>query len=435
MDDFKTLVYDIEGIGNISAIVTSSIVDDLKELVFFSYNEYFISNKVDEYKLQIISVFFPELVRKFPKGIPDYLVHDIYSNLDNDFTFLKIGPKGELLEPLTEEEIDNLANYEGEILITEKTGKDPKPIPVLKIAKVFGKEDYVRLEKELRTSVIGQDEAITEVLKLAKLSAAGLKNHSAILFAGPTGVGKTLLARALGKVYSGRFALFNCAEYSKSHEYSKLIGSPRGYIESDKKGILAEKAEKGNDWVFLFDEVEKAHPQFFEFLLALLDTGKLQDNQGKTLDFTKSIFIFTSNLGYKFEEGRVSMGFDKTVSVNKPTKQEVTKAIKYNFSPEFINRLASIVCFNSLSKESILSIVKNELQKLPIKHSKKLIELIADKGYSEAYGAREILRTIDSELKLLIADALMDRGEVYTDSMNKIFKAKIKNNIISLEAV
>jgi hypothetical protein len=156
-------------------------------------------------------------------------------------------------------------------------------------------KDLTRLEKYLKKSVVGQENAVDSVVDSLKLMAAGLSKTASFFFVGPTGVGKTHLARIIGKKYSGNFMKINCAEYSGGHEYAKLIGSPPGYVGHTDKSLLAEKAEKSNRWVFLFDEIEKAHPKFYDFLLSLLDDGSVTDNMGKVLDFSESIFIFTSN--------------------------------------------------------------------------------------------------------------------------------------------
>ena len=158
-------------------------------------------------------------------------------------------------------------------------------------------EDINHVEEFFKDNIVGQRDAIESLVKALKLMASGLSKHSSFLFVGPTGVGKTQLAKLLGERYSNNFYKINCAEYAGGHEYAKLIGSPPGYVGHTDKSLLAEKAEESNRWVFLFDEIEKAHHKLYDFLLSLLDDGTCTDNMGTVLDFSESIFVFTSNQG------------------------------------------------------------------------------------------------------------------------------------------
>ena len=154
-------------------------------------------------------------------------------------------------------------------------------------------EDVNLLHTRFKDNIVGQKEAITSVINGIKVNAAGLSKHTSFLFVGPTGVGKTQLSKILGKHYSGDFYKINCAEYASGHEYAKLIGSPPGYVGHSEKSLLGEKADISNRWVFIFDEIEKAHDKFYDFLLSLLDDGTCTDNLGNVLDFSESVFIFT----------------------------------------------------------------------------------------------------------------------------------------------
>ena len=179
---------------------------------------------------------------------------------------------------------------------TMKKSKTPKMPRTVK--------DLQKLEDSLNKLVIGQGEAVKATVDAIKLMVTGLADFSTLFFVGPTGNGKTRLAKVLSDIYyKDRFFKVNCGEYSSAHEYAKLIGSPPGYIGHTEKSVLTEKAEISNSWIFLFDEIEKAHPKFYDFLLNLLDEGKLTDSNGKVLDFSKSIFIFTSNKG--MAEGKI----------------------------------------------------------------------------------------------------------------------------------
>ena len=219
------------------------------------------------------------------------------------------------------------------------------PIALSSIGDITAVEDY------LKENIIGQRDAIASLVNSLKLMASGLAKHASFLFVGPTGVGKTQLAKLLGEKFSGNFYKINCAEYAGGHEYAKLIGSPPGYVGHTDKSFLAEKAEQSNRWVFLFDEVEKAHHKLYDFLLSLLDDGTCTDNLGTVLDFSESIFIFTSNQGIG-DIKRESVGFNRSEEqvTDKVTGDVIRKSIKSHFSPEFLNRLDDLVLFTSLTK-------------------------------------------------------------------------------------
>lgn len=280
--------------------------------------------------------------------------------------------------------------------------------------------DIKNLEKYIKKNLVGQDKAVTALLDSMKLIASGLYKNASFFFIGPTGVGKTELARLIGNKYSSNFWKVNCGEYAQSHEYAKLIGSPPGYIGHSEKSLMAEKAEKSNKWVILFDEIEKAHPKFYDFLLSLLDEGKVTDNMGRTLDFTESIFIFTSNQGVSNVKVGRKLGFgNETISVS-GSEEEITKSVKGKFPAEFMNRIDNYVFFNTLEPEHLRKIANLALADLPIKRHKALLDLIVEKGYSEEYGARHVNRFIKNEVAPVIAQALLERrlpkkkGDLYT---------------------
>lgn len=289
--------------------------------------------------------------------------------------------------------------------ITEGRGVIPTTKNSISLADIENTEEY------FRDNIVGQEEAITKIIKALKLIASGLSSHSSFLFVGPTGVGKTEVGKLLGKKFSGNFFKVNCAEFAGGHEYAKLIGSPPGYIGHSEQSLLAEKAEESNRWVFLFDEIEKAHYKLYDFLLSLLDDGTCTDNMGKVLDFSESIFIFTSNQGAK-EANNTPVGFtsDDLVKEKVTGKGEVYKdSIKNHFSPEFLNRIDDIVVFNTLSKPDVRQITKLQLELLPIKQTKALVDYIVDNGYSEEYGARNIARFIKNNISDKIADAILNK--------------------------
>ena len=281
-------------------------------------------------------------------------------------------------------------------------------------------EDIKELESYLKSNIVGQRGAIESIMKALKLMASGLAKHSSFLFVGPTGVGKTQLGKLLGEQFSGNFYKVNCAEYAGGHEYAKLIGSPPGYVGHTDKSLLAEKAEQSNRWVFLFDEIEKAHHKLYDFLLSLLDEGTCTDNMGVTLDFSESIFIFTSNQGLG-EIKRNSVGFIKEKEITSEVSSEIIKeSVRRHFSPEFLNRLDETVLFTSLSKHEVKEITSLQLDLVPIIKTKPLIDFVVENGYSQEYGARNIQRFIKNNVAIKVADQILNKrvpkedGDLYT---------------------
>tara|TARA_R110000824_G_scaffold290613_1_gene479134 strand:- start:30 stop:1385 length:1356 start_codon:yes stop_codon:yes gene_type:complete len=288
-------------------------------------------------------------------------------------------------------------------------------------------EDIQNLESFLRDNIVGQRPAIESLIKSLKIMASGLCKHSSFFFVGPTGVGKTELAKLLGAKFSGNFYKINCAEYAGAHEYAKLIGAPPGYVGHTEKSLLGEKAATSNRWVLLFDEVEKAHSKLHDFLLSLLDDGTVTDNLGNILDFSESVFIFTSNQGVseiKYEKLGF-MGREENAKQNEITSEVIRTSVKKNFSPEFLNRLDDLILFNSLSKSDIKKIVSLELAKIPIQQTEPLINFIVEEGYSQEYGARNVARFIKNNVSTKVADAILNKlvpkkvGEFYTPRMTK----------------
>ena len=285
-------------------------------------------------------------------------------------------------------------------------------------------EDIKSAERSFKKNILGQDQAIASVIKALKLTATGLSQGTSFLFVGPTGVGKTELAKILGDKYSGNFYKVNCAEYAGGHEYAKLIGSPPGYVGHTEKSLMAEKAEKSNRWVFLFDEIEKAHHKLYDFLLSLLDDGTCTDNMGNVLDFSQSLFIFTSNKGI-VESKQRRMGFTQNDPTEAEEKDAVKTSVKGHFSPEFMNRIDEVVVFNALTKKDVKKIAKLQLDKLPIEVTDSLLEYIVKHGYSREYGARNIARFIKNNISDKIADAILNgkvpkkEGALYSPKVTK----------------
>jgi ATP-dependent Clp protease ATP-binding subunit ClpA len=268
-----------------------------------------------------------------------------------------------------------------------------------------------KLTEVMKSKIIGQDKAIETVVQAIKRSYAGLNQENSpigsFLFVGPTGVGKTALSTELASSMNIHFERLDMSEYMEKHSLSRLIGAPPGYVGYEQGGLLTEMVKKNPHTVLLLDEVEKAHPDIMNILLQVMDGAKLTDNNGIVSDFKNVILIMTSNLGTK--EANV-MGF------NKDSSSKTENALKDFFAPEFINRLSSVVRFESLSLEVVEKIVETEMVKLNkqmerknivIKLSKKAREYIAKEGYSNIYGARQVARVIDEKIKEALTDEIL----------------------------
>jgi ATP-dependent Clp protease ATP-binding subunit ClpA len=294
--------------------------------------------------------------------------------------------------------------------------------------------DFSGIETQIKKEIVGQDEPITEIMKQLRLMKSGLCDNSNLFFIGPTGVGKTELAKILAKKVLGsrkKLLKVNCGEYSNSHEYAKLIGSPPGYIGHNEKGILSERADKSNEWVIVFDEIEKAHSKLFDLLLNLMDEGTITDSHGNELDFTNSLILFTSNIGLKEYVGKTSVGFGDNKMTYENSKDDIKKVFKDKFSPEFRNRLDSVIYFNALNKDDAEKIVRLQLKELPIRVTKKLVDFVTDQAFSEEYGARNIKRFIKNNISIKIADELL-KGDDSATKYKPLFK---KNEFVGVQAI
>jgi ATP-dependent Clp protease ATP-binding subunit ClpA len=271
------------------------------------------------------------------------------------------------------------------------------------------------MESTLKENIFGQDNAIEEVTRCIKMSRAGLnednKPVAAMLFVGPTGVGKTEIAKCLAKSLGVELVRFDMSEYSEKHAASKLIGSPPGYVGYEEGGLLTDTIRKKPHCVLLLDEIEKAHSDILNVLLQVLDYATLTDNQGRKADFRNAVIIMTSNAGAK-NIGKNLVGFGE----RKIKDEAIMDEVKRILTPEFRNRLDKIVVFNYLNESMAISIAKKELnnfkEKLINKNvlmefSEASIKYIAEMGISKEYGAREIIRIVNSELKPLLVDEIL----------------------------
>ena len=279
---------------------------------------------------------------------------------------------------------------------------------------VSDKEQLSNLDRDLKLSVFGQEEAIETVASAIKLSRSGLghpeKPIGCFLFCGPTGVGKTEVAKQLARTLGVEFIRFDMSEYMEKHTVSRLIGAPPGYVGFDQGGLLTDAVNKTPYSVLLLDEIEKAHPDLFNILLQVMDHATLTDNNGKKADFRNIVMIMTTNVGSR-EMSNAPLGFGKTTNVGKGKE-----AMEKMFSPEFRNRLDATVFFNSLSPEVIERVVDKFVMELDLQLNEKKVFLhltpagrgwLAKKGYDPVFGARPMARVIQTEIKRVLADEIL----------------------------
>ena len=276
------------------------------------------------------------------------------------------------------------------------------------------RDKLAQLEEGLKAVLFGQDPAIEKVCSAIKLSRSGLRGLDrpvgSFLFAGPTGVGKTELAKQLARILGIQFIRFDMSEYMEKHAVSRLIGAPPGYVGFEDGGLLVDAVRKNPHAVVLLDEIEKAHPDLYAILLQVMDHATLTDNHGRKADFRHVALILTTNAGARNLSAR-QVGFS---SAGLPTSAR--GAIEKAFTPEFRNRLDAIVTFAPLGRAEILKVVDKNLKELQVLLEEKGVTLqvsqparewLADKGYEPAFGARPMARVVEQHLKKPLADAIL----------------------------
>jgi ATP-dependent Clp protease ATP-binding subunit ClpC len=286
------------------------------------------------------------------------------------------------------------------------------------------RQNLINLEDDLRKRVIGQDEAIAVAAKAIRRSRAGLKDPKrpigSFLFLGPTGVGKTELARALAaELFGGEDAMIrmDMSEFMEPHSVSRLFGSPPGYVGYDEGGQLTEQVRRRPYSVILFDEIEKAHPEVFNALLQIMDDGRLTDGQGRTVDFKNTVVIMTSNVGSGELRRAARIGFVVGAEdQHDEIKSKALEGLKRAFRPEFLNRIDQVVVFRSLSREDLRAIVdlllerveeRLDEQHITLSVSEEVRDFLMAEGYDEAFGARPLRRAIQSHVDDALADSIL----------------------------
>ncbi len=325
-------------------------------------------------------------------------------------------------------------------------------VPIQRIAQAEGKR-LMNMGEKLKGSVVGQDDAIAKIVKAIHRNRAGLKDPNkpigSFVFLGPTGVGKTQLAKVIATyLFDSVDSLIriDMSEYMEKFSVSRLVGAPPGYVGYEEGGQLTEKVRRKPYSVVLLDEIEKAHPDVFHLLLQVLDEGRLTDSLGRNVDFKNTIIIMTSNIGSRqLKDFGKGIGFSTPKTAVEETdhaKYIIEKALKRAFAPEFLNRIDDVVMFNSLSKEDIFKIIDIELKGLysrveglnyKLKISKAAKDFIAEKGYDIQYGARPLKRAIqkylEDEMAEVIIKASISEGDTVSVGFDKK-KEKIKIRII-----
>ncbi len=298
-------------------------------------------------------------------------------------------------------------------------------IPVTKLAEE-DTERLLKMEEILHRRVIGQDEAINAVAKAVRRAHSGLKNPKrpigSFIFLGPTGVGKTELARALAEsLFGDEDALIriDMSEYMEKHAVSRLVGAPPGYVGYDEGGQLTEAVRRKPYSVVLLDEIEKAHPEVFNILLQVLEDGRLTDSKGRTVNFRNTVLIMTSNVGASHIKQTGRLGFTQTTAAEdnyQEMKERVLEALKKTFRPEFLNRIDETIVFHALEKEHITSIVDlmlKDLEKklkeneLSLEVSEKAKEILVEQGFDPTYGARPLRRAIQKLIEDPLAEEML----------------------------
>ena len=284
----------------------------------------------------------------------------------------------------------------------------------------------MRLEEQLHERVVGQEEAVEAVAEAIRRARAGLSDPNrpigSFLFLGPTGVGKTELARTLADALFGDEAAMvriDMSEFQERHTVSRLVGAPPGYVGYEEAGQLTEQIRRRPYSVLLLDEIEKAHADVFNILLQILDEGRLTDAQGRTVDFKNTVIIMTSNMGAE----RIQAHTRREESFEE-LKEDMLQIIRHNLRPEFINRIDEIIVFRALTKEQIAQIAgllldrtarRLRAQDIEVEFTEEAIELIAEEGFDPEYGARPLRRTIerrvDNELSRMVLSGALEPGD------------------------
>jgi ATP-dependent Clp protease ATP-binding subunit ClpC len=297
-------------------------------------------------------------------------------------------------------------------------------IPLIRLEQKES-DRLLKMEEQMKKAIIGQDEAVSAIARAVRRSRAGIKNPrrpiGSFIFLGPTGVGKSLLARILSEfMFGDRDALIqiDMSEYMDKFNVSRLIGAPPGYVGYEEGGQLTEKVRRRPYSVILLDEIEKAHPDVFNLLLQVFEDGQLTDSLGRKVDFRNSIIIMTSNVGAEVIRNAGSLGFvaQKEDTTYNAVKDRLLAEVKKAFKPEFLNRIDDIIVFRNLTKENLTEIIKLEVNEvierlkgrgIDINLSPEAMDFLMEKGYDPLYGARPLKRTIQRYVEDMLSEEII----------------------------
>jgi len=383
---------------------------------------------------------------------PPTLVHELYNLCKSSNPFLGFDVYKEGRGEMGDAENDPFACIQKTAQQGEET--DPRRNKKLKLFKHVEKETLLDLNNNIKKFVIGQDDAVGEVVDAIQRSSVGLKDPSSpigtFVFAGYSGCGKTYTAKILANELIGgndSIITIDCSEYTSDHEYAKLIGAPSGYIGHEQGGYLTNAVKKSPFSVILFDEIEKASDKVHQLLLQVMDEARLTDGKGHRVSFRDCIVVMTSNIGVK-EVSKIgkSIGFGdvSTITDGKRTKA-IENALEKKFKPEFLNRITSIINFNKLVKEDYFKIIELEIDKLKInlaasgtdfarvklEFDESIISHIYDQGIDEKYGARPLIRVIEKEVSTNLARRMLNEEIKGTSTI----KVSMKDGVLLLDVV
>jgi len=355
--------------------------------------------------------------------------------------------KAELLEIWTKTKLEETPEVDVEAVCKVVARATGIPLESLNVAE---RERLLKLEETLSKRIVGQKKAISVLSEAVRRARAGLKDPKrpigAFLFLGPTGVGKTELAKALAEALYGdedMMVRLDMSEYMEKHSVSKLIGAPPGYVGYDQGGQLTDVVRRKPFSVILLDEIEKAHPDTFNALLQIMEDGRLTDSKGRTVNFKNTILIMTSNVGSDYLR-RSEIGFDKGPKKKGESEEDfnrrISEILKDSFKPEFLNRIDEIVIFTSLSQDELKEITRRIVKKtedmlkeqgITVEVGESAVKYLADTGFSEDYGARPLRRLVQRELDSVISDMIIKNEVVKGDKL----KTTAVNNKLNISII